>query len=393
LLNISFFIGKFMSKKNNRPLIESNLLSPAVSFGIVNQQYDLSAWEAIAKDSGKGALYARNSSNPSAGYLEEQMRQLELAEFSTTFSSGMAAISNVLFALLSPGQRLVVGRDTYGGASYLFTHALPKWGVKVEMVDTLDHSAFEQAIALGCDVLYLETPTNPLLKIQNIKLLSAMAHQQGGTVVIDNTLATSINQQPITLGADVVMHSATKFLGGHADALGGVVCTSQALGETLLAHKEIHGACLDPMSAYLISRGVKTLALRMKQHNENALVLAKWLDEHPAVHLVNYPGLISHSGHALAQQQMNGFGGVLSFSLNSGAAGVYETFKRFDSVVLASTLGSVETMVGTPSTTSHVECTEEERKALGIPDGLVRCSVGIETIDDIIADFDQALNI
>jgi len=381
-----------MKEKTNRPLLDSNLLSPPVSFGIVNQQFDLSTWESIAKDSGKGALYARNSSNPAAGYLEEQIRKLEQAEFATSFSSGMAAISNVLFALLSPGKRLVAGKDTYGGASYLFTHALPKWGVEVEMVDTLDHSAFEQAIARGCDVLYLETPTNPLLKIQDIKQLSALAHQQEATVIIDNTLATAINQQPLSLGADVVIHSATKFLGGHADALGGLVCTSKERGEIILSHKEIHGACLDPMTAYLISRGVKTLALRMRQHNENALALAKWLEQQTSVQSVNYPGLSSHSHHGLAQQQMSGFGGVLSFSLKSGEASVYNTFKRFNKVILASTLGSVETMVGTPSTTSHVECTQAERQALGIPDGLIRCSVGIEDINEIISDFDQAIN-
>lgn len=380
-----------MSQFKDKSVLDKNLLSPAVTFGIVNQQSDLATWEAIAKGEGKGALYARNASNPSAKSLEDTIAQLEGAQFATSFSSGMAAISNVLFSLLAPGKNVVVGKDTYGGASYLFTHALPQWGVNVTMIDTLDEQAFEQAIAKGCDILYLESPTNPMLKIQNIKKLSDLAHGQEGIVVIDNTLATPVNQQPLSLGADVVVHSATKFIGGHADALGGIVCTNHQLGQRLLNHKEIHGACLDPMSAYLIDRGLKTFELRMQRHNSNALALAKWLQQHPAVSAVNYPGLENHPSHALAATQMKDFGGVLSFSLAKGEAAITDLFSNFKKVILASTLGSVETMVGTPSTTSHVECTPEERRALGVPDGLVRCSVGIEDIDDIIDDFDQAL--
>ncbi len=372
--------------------LDDELLASTISFNVVNRQHELAKWEALAKGIGKSALYARNSSNPSASDFEKEMKRLEGSDNATSFSSGMAAISNVLFAILSPGNRIIVGKDTYGGAGHLFTRIFPKWGVVVTMVDTLDEREFEKEVSKGCDLLYLETPTNPMLKIQDIEKLSAMAHHVGAAVVIDNTVATPINQKPILLGADIVIHSATKFLGGHADALGGVACFDDKYADTIMQHKEIQGACLGPMTAYLITRGMRTLDVRMERHNQNAHDLALWLRDHPKIDAVNYPGLEGHERHDLARKQMKGFGGLLSFSLKGGENDLYKLFSRFNLAVLASTLGSVETMVGTPSTTSHVECTPRERAALGMPDGLVRCSVGLEKIDQIINDFDQALS-
>jgi len=345
----------------------------------------------VARGDAPGPLYSRNTAQPATLALEARLAALEGAEAAVAFSSGMAAISSTLLALLRPGARVVAGKDTYGGSHYLFQHTLPHWGVQVTLCDTTDADAFAAAMAQGCDLLYLESPTNPMLKVQDIRQLAAAGHAAGAVVVIDNTFATPVNQQPLTLGADLVLHSATKFLGGHADAMGGIACGSRTLTDKLRHYREIHGACLDPMSAFLILRGIKTLALRMRQHNANALALAQWLHSHPAVAQVNYPGLPDHPQHALAASQMQGFGGVLSFELAGGFAAVQAMLPRCQLLIRAATLGSVDTLLGIPSTTSHVECSEAERVALGIPGGLVRCSVGIEDVRDIIADLAQAL--
>jgi cystathionine gamma-synthase len=221
--------------------------------------------------------------------------------------------------------------------------------------------------------------------------LAACAHKKGVIVVVDNTFATPINQQPLALGADIVIHSATKFLGGHADALGGVICGPESLVKKIYHFREINGAALDPMAAYLLLRGMKTLNLRIRAQNESALVIAKYLEGHRGVKAVNYPGLESHQGHAIAKRQMKGFGGVLSFTLKGDLKAVKAFLPKLQFAHLAANLGAVETIAGPPATTSHVECTPEERAAFGIPEGLIRYSVGIEDVDDLIADLDQAL--
>lgn len=373
------------------PFRPHDALAVPVEFAIAHGYPDVASWEQVARGDTPGPLYSRNTAQPATLALEARLAALEGAEAAVAFSSGMAAISSTLLALLRPGARVVAGKDTYGGSHYLFQHTLPHWGVQVTLCDTTDAGAFAAAMAQGCDLLYLESPTNPMLKVQDIRQLAAAGHAAGALVVIDNTFATPVNQQPLALGADLVLHSATKFLGGHADAMGGVACGSRALTDQLRHYREIHGACLDPMSAFLILRGIKTLALRMRQHNANALALAQWLHTHPAVARVNYPGLPSHAQHALAASQMQGFGGVLSFELAGGFAAVQAMLPRCQLLIRAATLGSVDTLLGIPSTTSHVECSEAERVALGIPGGLVRCSVGIEDVRDIIADLAQAL--
>ena len=373
------------------PFRPHDALAVPVEFAIAHGYPDVPSWEQVARGDAPGPLYSRNTAQPATLALEARLAALEGAEAAVAFSSGMAAISSTLLALLRPGARVVAGKDTYGGSHYLFQHTLPHWGVQVTLCDTTDAGAFTAAMAQGCDLLYLESPTNPMLKVQDIRQLAAAGHAAGALVVIDNTFATPVNQQPLALGADLVLHSATKFLGGHADAMGGIACGSRALTDQLRHYREIHGACLDPMSAFLILRGIKTLALRMRQHNANALALAQWLHSHPAVARVNYPGLPSHPQHALAANQMQGFGGVLSFELAGGFAAVQAMLPRCQLLIRAATLGSVDTLLGIPSTTSHVECSEAERVALGIPGGLVRCSVGIEDVRDIIADLAQAL--
>jgi cystathionine gamma-synthase len=282
-------------------------------------------------------------------------------------------------------------KDTYGGTNKLFTEFLPRLNIQVELCDTADHAQTEAAILKACRVVYLETPTNPTLKVVDIARLAAAGHRAGAMVVADNTFATPFNQNPLALGADLVLHSATKFLGGHADAMGGVVCGDPRLVAQIYHYREITGATLDPMAAYLLIRGLKTLSLRVRQQNESALKIARWLQAQPAVAAVFYPGLDTHPQHEIARRQMRGFGGVLSFMLHGGFEAVKRVLPRLRIVHRAANLGAVETVAGSPATTSHVECTPQERAAMGIPEGLIRYSVGIEDAGDLIADLAQAL--
>jgi cystathionine gamma-synthase len=303
----------------------------------------------------------------------------------------MAAISNTLFTLLSPGDRVVSVKDTYGGTNKVFLEFLPRFGIEVCLCDTADHEAIEAEVARGCRVLYLETPTNPTLKVLDLARLIAAGRRMGGVVVVDNTFATPVNQRPLALGADLVIHSATKFLGGHADALGGILVGDAGLVEQVYHYREINGATLDPMSAYLLLRGLKTLYLRVRHQNQSALAIAAFLEAQEQVERVFYPGLPSHPQHEIARRQMTGFGGVLSFTLKGGWDAVRNFLPRLRYAHRAANLGAVETVVGPPATTSHVECSREERAAMGIPEGLLRYSVGIEDTEDLIADLSAAL--
>ena len=352
---------------------------------------DIDEWYDVALGRREGHIYSRNT-NPTVAALERKIRHLEGAEACTSFATGMAAVSAALFALLSPGDRVVTITDTYGGTSRLFLEFLPRFQIDVAMCDTADHAAVEAEIARGCDLIYLESPTNPTLKILDLRRLSALAHEHGAVVVVDNTFATPVNQQPLSLGADLVLHSATKFLGGHGDALGGVACGSAELVAQLFHYREITGATLHPEAAYLILRGVKTLHLRVRHQNASALRVAEFLAQRDEVEDVFYPGLKDHPGHEVAARQMEGFGGVLSFSLHGGFDSVRSFLPKLHFAHLAASLGAVETLAGPPRTTSHVELTEEQRRSLGIPEGLIRYSVGVEETDDIIADLASALD-
>lgn len=373
--------GKYWERATQIPVALS------VSFGYD----DVNEWLAVAQGKRPGHIYSRNT-NPTVAAFEEKIRNLETAEAATSFSSGMGAISNTLFALLSPGDRVVSIQDTYGGTNKLFIEFLPRFGIKALLCDTNDHKAIEAAIGQGCKAVYLESPTNPTVKVVDLARLAAVAHRHGAVVIVDNTLATPINQQPLKLGADLVIHSATKFLGGHADALGGVVCGATGLVARIYHFREITGACLDPMAAYLLLRGMKTLHLRIARQNESALKIARFLESHSQVIRVFYPGLESHEHHEIARRQMRGFGGVLSFAIRGGFDSVKSFLPRLRYAHLAANLGAVETVAGPPSTTSHVESTKEERAASGIPEALIRYSVGIEDSEDLIADLRQALD-
>jgi cystathionine gamma-synthase len=351
---------------------------------------DVDDWLEVALGRRPGHIYSRNT-NPTVHAFEEKVRLLEGAEAATSFASGMAAISNTLFTLLSPGDRVVSVKDSYGGTNKLFTEFLPRFRIGVTLCNTSEPEQIEAAIADGCQVVYLETPTNPTLKVLDIARLAEAGHRAGAVVMADNTFATPINQSPLALGADLVIHSATKFLGGHADALGGLVCGDARLVGQIFHFREINGAVLDPMAAYLLLRGLKTLHLRVRQQNESALKIARWLQAQPAVAAVFYPGLETHPHHDVARRQMRGFGGVLSFMLCGGFDSVRRVLPRLHLAHRAANLGAVETIAGPPATTSHVECTAEEREAMGIPEGLIRYSVGIEDPDDLIADLAGAL--
>lgn len=360
----------------------------SVSFGY----QDIDTWHKVALEQEPGHIYSRNT-NPTVRAFEDKVKELEGAEAATSFASGMAAISNTLGTFLRPGDRVVSIKDSYGGTNVIFNEFLPQLNIDVTLCETSDHEQIEAEIEKGCTLLYLETPTNPTVKITDIERLSKAAKEVGAIVVVDNTFATPINQNPLALGADIVLHSASKYLGGHADALGGVICGNKDLVKKVYHYREINGATLSPMDAYSFIRGMKTLKLRIERQNENAMAVARFLEKHPAVEQVNYPGLESHVHHDVARKQMSGFGGMLSFSVTGGLDAIKVFLPRLKYAHMAANLGAVETIVGPPVTTSHVECTEEERAAAGIPEGLVRYSTGIEDIEDLLADLDQALSV
>jgi cystathionine gamma-synthase len=351
---------------------------------------DVDSWLKVALDQSPGHIYSRNT-NPTVQAFEAKIRELEGAEDSTSFASGMAAISNTLLALLSPGDRAVSIKDSYGGTYILFTEILPRLGVNVTLCDSTDHEAIETAIAGGCQMVYLETPTNPVLKVVDIARIGRAASQTGVPFVVDNTAATPINQNPLSMGADLVIHSASKSLSGHADVLGGALCGRGELVRRVFGFREVTGACMDPNVAYLLLRGMKTLHLRVEAQNGSALRISRFLEDQPQVIRVFYPGLESHPGHEIARSQMRGYGGMLSFELRGGFEAVKNFLPRLQYADRAANLGSVETLAGPPATTSHVECTPEERAAVGIPEGLVRYSVGIEDPDDLERDLANAL--
>lgn len=371
------------------PFFMGATTSPIIN-SVTFAYHDLDEWHDVATGKRDGYIYSRNT-NPTVHVLEEKIRILEGAEAATSFASGMGAISNALFALLAPGKRVVSIKDTYGGTSKIFLEFLPLYNVAVTLCETSDRGQLESEIAKGCDLLYLETPTNPTLKVVDIKRLAAAAKKVGAIVVVDNTFATPVNQSPLKLGSDLVIHSATKFLCGHSDAMGGLLCGKKELVEKVFRYREINGASLHPDSAYMIARGMKTLELRIERQNASALKIAKFLKAQTRVSDVFYPGLETHPGHAIAREQMSGFGGIMSFSLHGSYGDVKRFLPKLKLVHLAASLGSVSTLAGPPRTTSHVELSEEQRRLLGIPESLIRYSVGIENAEDLMEDLENGL--
>jgi len=371
------------------PSFRGAVTTPVVS-SVAFAYTDLDEWYDVATGRAGGFIYSRNT-NPTVAALEEKIRVLENAGAATAFATGMAAISNTLFTFLKPGRRVVSIKDTYGGTSRLFLDFFPAYNVEVKLCETGNHEEMELEIAKGCDLVYLETPTNPTLKIIDIQGIASAAKKAGAIVVVDNTFATPINQNPLELGADLVVHSATKYLCGHSDAMGGLLAGRKDLVQQVFQFREINGASLQADPAYMIARGMKTLDLRVSRQNESALKIARYLKAHPRISDVFYPGLESHKDHAVAKAQMRGFGGMLSFVIDGGYDLVEKFLPSLKLTHLAASLGSVSTLAGPPRTTSHVELSAEQRALLGIPEGLVRYSVGIESADDLLDDLEQGL--
>jgi len=337
----------------------------------------------------KGYEYARVS-NPTRDRLETNLAALEGGIASRVFGSGMAAI-NAIATMLKGGDHVVAGHNLYGGTPRLFDQVWANFGLTFTYVDTSDVNNVERALQKNTRMVYLETPTNPLMELCDIRAISDLAHRRGIEVVVDNTFMSPYFQRPIELGADIVVHSTTKFLNGHSDGLGGVVvCTKAEQSEKLAFLQKAAGAILSPFECWLILRGVKTLAVRMLQHDCNGRQVAEYLAQHKKVHKVFYPGLASHPQHELAKRQMSGFGAMIAFETGS-FENANKMLRKVRVCSLGESLGGVETLISHPATMTHAAVGEEGRRKIGITDGLVRISVGIEDVEDIIADLDQAL--
>ncbi|MBO0432812.1 cystathionine gamma-synthase [Enterococcus sp. DIV0660C] len=334
--------------------------------------------------------YSR-SGNPTRFALEELIADLEGGIQGFAFSSGLAGIHTV-FSLFEPGDHVLLGDDVYGGTFRLVDKVFSKIGLVYTIIDTSDLNQIEQAIQSNTKALYLETPSNPLLKITDLKTSLAIAKKHDLLTIVDNTFATPYFQQPLALGADIVVHSGTKYLGGHSDVVAGLVTTNKAeLAERIGFLQNAIGAVLGPQDSWLIQRGIKTLSVRMEAHQKNALAVANFLENHPAVETVYYPGLTSHPNYQIAKAQMSGFSGMVSFDLKEDAEAVpfVESLKLF---ILAESLGGVESLVEVPSIMTHASIPKDKREKAGIKDGLIRLSVGIEHVEDLLADLTQALD-
>ncbi len=354
--------------------------------------YQTSTYTQEAPGQHKGYEYSRTG-NPTRTALEECVAALEGAEHGLAFASGLAATTAVM-SLLGPGDHIVAGDDLYGGSYRLFDKVLQRSnGLDFTFVDTTDPEAVEAALRPETKMLWIETPTNPMLTLSDVALLSEMAHGRGATVAVDNTFASPYFQQPLSLGADIVVHSTTKYMGGHSDVVGGAVMTSDGHAyEKIKFYQNAAGAVPGAFDSWIVLRGLKTLAVRMRQHEENALAVARFLQDHPQVATVNYPGLPSHPQHELAKRQMSGFSGMVSFTLKGGAEAAYAAVQKTEVFHFAESLGGVESLITHPATMTHAAIPKEQRESRGVTDGLLRLSVGIEDAEDLVADLEQAIS-
>jgi len=345
------------------------------------------AQEEIGKH--KGYEYARVS-NPTRTRLEQNLAALEGGSSSHVFASGMAAI-NAVCTMLKAGDHVICSDNVYGGVPRLFNEVLSHYGLEFTYVDTSNVGAVERAIKRNTKIAYVETPTNPLMTISDIAAISRICHRRNVELVVDNTFLSPYFQQPIALGADMVVHSTTKFLNGHSDGLGGVViCTKPAQAEKLAFIQKAAGAIMSPFECWLVLRGVKTLAVRMEQHDRNGRAVAAFLEKHKKVEKIYYPGLPDHPQHQLAKQQMSGFGSMITFETGS-LKNANKMLRKLRICTLGESLGGVETLISHPATMTHAALGEKGRKAIGITDGMVRISVGVEDVEDLFEDLDQAL--
>ncbi|MFA1755482.1 MULTISPECIES: methionine gamma-lyase [Fusobacterium] len=340
-----------------------------------------------------GYIYTRLG-NPTTTVLENKIAALEEGEAGIAMSSGMGAISSTLWTVLKAGDHVVTDKTLYGCTFALMNHGLTKFGVEVTFVDTSNLDEVKKAMKENTRVVYLETPANPNLKIVDLEGVCKVAHTNPNTlVIVDNTFATPYMQKPLKLGVDVVVHSATKYLNGHGDVIAGLVVTNKELADQIrfVGLKDMTGAVLGPQEAYYIIRGMKTFEIRMERHCKNARTIADFLNKHPKVEKVYYPGLESHPGYEIAKKQMKDFGAMISFELKGGFEAGKTLLNNLKLCSLAVSLGDTETLIQHPASMTHSPYTKEEREAAGITDGLVRLSVGLENVEDIIADLEQGL--
>lgn len=339
----------------------------------------------------KGYEYSR-SGNPTRTALESCLASLEEGERGLAFASGLAATTAVFGALLRPGDEVAASADLYGGTFRLLERVFKPWGLNARYTDETSPAAFETIITPKTKMVWIESPTNPLLQILDIAALAEVAHKRGAKLVVDNTFASPYLQQPLKLGADIVVHSTTKYLGGHSDVVGGAVVGSNELLEPIKFYQNAAGGVPGPFDCYLTLRGLKTLAIRMDKHGENAAELAEWLTRQSQVNRVYYPGLSNHPGHAVAKKQMRNYGGMISLQLKGGADAAMRFFTRTEVFSLAESLGGVESLVCHPATMTHASIPLEVRLKRGVDDGLIRLSVGIEDVADLREDLRQAMS-
>jgi cystathionine gamma-lyase len=360
------------------------------SGAIITPIYQTSTYAQSGIGEHKGYEYARTG-NPTRTALESCIAALENGEYGLAFSSGMAAESAVL-SLLSAGDHIVSCDDLYGGTYRIFERIMGRYNVETSYVTAGNIAAYEKALQPNTKLVWLETPTNPLLSLVDIRAVAEIAHSHNSLLVVDNTFSSPYFQRPLDLGADIVLHSTTKYINGHSDVIGGVVVTNkQEQYEAMKFYQNAAGGVPGPFDAWLTLRGLKTLALRMRQHEENAQAVAKYLVEHPRVEKVYYPGLPSHPDFELAKRQMSGFGGMVSFQFKGTLADVEEIVRRFKIFTFGESLGGVESLVCHPASMTHGSIPLEIREARGLTDTLLRLSVGIEDIEDILGDLEQAL--
>lgn len=358
---------------------------------VVGPVYQTSTYEQDEIGKHKGYEYSRTG-NPTRKALEEALASLEGGKYGLAFASGLAATAAVLY-LLQKGDHVIAGDDLYGGTYRLFEKVFKRWGLETSYADVNDLSAFEKAVRKNTRLIWVETPTNPLLKIIDIKKLSRIAKRNKVPLAVDNTFASPYFQRPLALGADIVVHSTTKYLGGHSDIIGGAVVTSNpGVYKVLKYHQNAVGAVPGPWDCWLVLRGIKTLAVRMREHEKNALFLVSYLQYHPAVTKVYYPGLPDNEYYDLAKKQMSGFGGMISLELKGGFAAVEKFVSRLKIFSLAESLGGVESLVCYPPKMTHGAFSAEEREKRGIADSLIRLSVGIEHKLDLKKDLETALS-
>jgi len=364
---------------------------PEKSTGAVSTPiYQASTFEQDGIGHPRGYEYSR-SGNPTRAALEGALAVIESGKYGLAFSSGSAATVAAL-QVVKPGDNIVAANDTYGGTYRIFEKLLRPWGVKITYVDPTDLNAIDKAIDGHTRLVWVETPSNPLLKLADIRASSDITRKAGARLAVDNTFASPYLQQPLSLGADIVVHSTTKYIGGHSDVIGGAVITSdKSIYETIKFYQNAAGAIQAPFDSWLVLRGIKTLKVRMAEHSKNALQIANFLEGRPAVERVYYPGLESHPQHELAKRQMRAFGGIVSFELRGGFHAAERFSKRLRLFVLGESLGGVESLLCYPPKMTHASIPAEEREKRGIRDGLVRLSVGIENVTDLQEDLLYAL--